>query len=315
MFPTGQANSSAMPEHHMLFGEDPAPGEERQRFIDYVLHRAPPVVEPSLVALLKFAPRPDKSRAVGSGALLRLVDTKFLVTAAHVGDILVEKADELVPVVAPRDGGETILLQTKSGHAQGDPYDIALFELADQTVAELERGGFKFLDLASLDIRDGEDELGHIDPSGGLYLVTGFPTDETKINPAGYVSQAGRIVAGIVNHAFPEYVGGSKIAVHFNIDQIPYGSDVPDAGLRGKDPNGMSGGAIWRAHRGGANALRWTPDSLRLVAIQYAWVKPRSVLVGTRIKYVVGLIYERFPDLRRIIDLAFPTASPAFFLL
>ena len=70
-------------------------------------------------------------------------------------------------------------------------------------------------------------------------------------------------------------------------------------------PAGMSGCGIWRLVEAGTDMNRWKLDDLKLVAINHTLKPTEKVLVGTRIRYALQMIYRNHMDLRPVMEMHF----------
>ena len=67
----------------------------------------------------------------------------------------------------------------------------------------------------------------------------------------------------------------------------------------------MSGCGIWRLFEAGTDMKSWNLDGVKLVAIEHTLKTSQKVLVGTRIRYALQLIYRNHLDLRPVIEMHF----------
>lgn len=58
-------------------------------------------------------------------------------------------------------------------------------------------------------------------------------------------------------------------------------------------------------HTAGADAKRRNVDDIKLVAIDHRWWPKTKVLVGTRIRYALQMIYRNHADLTNVMEMHF----------
>lgn len=70
------------------------------------------------------------------------------------------------------------------------------------------------------------------------------------------------------------------------------------------DPSGMSGGGIWDEGHG-LDPI-WSPESVKLFAIQSGWYEKKRYVRGVQIIHWLRLIHEHYRDLRPLLEEQFP---------
>jgi hypothetical protein len=70
---------------------------------------------------------------------------------------------------------------------------------------------------------------------------------------------------------------------------------------------GISGCGIWKIGTAGKDLLKCDPREARLIAIEHKEVSSSKVLVGTRIKFALQMIFKEYQDLRGAISSLFPS--------
>jgi hypothetical protein len=73
------------------------------------------------------------------------------------------------------------------------------------------------------------------------------------------------------------------------------------------EPVGISGGGAWKLPNHDVAVESWEFDRLRLVALVHSIHVKKQVLIATRLKYVLRLLYKKRPDLPDSIRITFPT--------
>jgi hypothetical protein len=56
---------------------------------------------------------------------------------------------------------------------------------------------------------------------------------------------------------------------------------------------GISGCGVWRLHRKGDDPRTWSVDQIKLVGIEYGFIK--GAILGVRARHVIGGIATQFP--------------------
>lgn len=226
-----------------------------------------------------------------TGVLLAIADQGFLITAAHN---LKQITDAKIPlyVTSPRPGQGGIQLVGQLHATEEDTIDVAVVKLSDGTKAILDDAGARFLRVTDVD--------NQADARPALYLVRGYPYD-CNHSPMTYSTVLFQGEAPTDS----EYPFDERF--HLLLDHSKYLRGRGGAEFRSPQITGMSGCGIWRLTTKSPEELStWTPDERRLVAIQTK-CKYGSFLKGTWIKHAFGLIYDRCPELRRVMSsLQFP---------
>jgi hypothetical protein len=93
-----------------------------------------------------------------------------------------------------------------------------------------------------------------------------------------------------------------RIALDFNEPAVRDDGGQP---ATPRDPDGKSGCGIWRLVEAGTDARPWTTDDVKLVAIDHGHRRRTKVLVGTRIRYALQMIYRNHPGRRPAMEFHF----------
>jgi hypothetical protein len=245
-----------------------------------------------------------QARLAGTGVLLQLSDTHFVVTAAHTfSRAKVANVPIWFPGVTP---GSMPLPQFHAElhmsasndpvNREDDPFDVCVFEVPSNVAEELKKGK-RFLRAADLDALDKQNLR-------SFYLVFGYPFVQ---NPP--VAAGGTITANALSYGTFVYGNERGAATRHDpaIGIVLDGggeSTRNDAGEREDipHPGGMSGCGIWRMVTADAPLGRWKPEDIRLVGHQHAYDKTLGILRGTRIRYTLQLIARNYPELRNVIE-------------
>ena len=233
----------------------------------------------------------SKRYVVGSGALVRIDDMGFLLTAAHVLDeqrrvgtnIEVPGRNALLPI-----GGQAMKSPLPaSGRRDDDQIDIGILPLQPEIVEEL-LAHFTFLDVEQLDPSD-------VPGTQTLYTFVGYPSSQHEGPRGGVLTiEPVRYTSGPLH---PEmYPKGFQLETHASID-----FDAKRMVARTErvqtppDPHGVSGGGVFRI--GTWDEIIAGTNVERLVAIAIEVRKQERCLLGTRIAFPLEMIRTQFPEL------------------
>jgi tetratricopeptide (TPR) repeat protein len=243
----------------------------------------------------------------GSGVLLEVAGRHFLVTAAHTLD-QVTVIDR--PTYFPAAEGEPVLpfgerrcvtTVSDTGLREGDPIDLAVIDIDD--IAARLSDQKRFLSLDQLDA-DPTDLI------GGLYAAWGYPADPQcfHLNRPMLIAQC--IPRGYVGVQAPHEPKPFSLfhPQHHVAIQISDLSTHPSA----IKPGGISGGGIWRLAQNGRAPSDWTPDDVRLVAIEHVWREGARTLTGTRVAHLLRLVAHEWPSLLNDLSRQFPYRDGQF---
>jgi hypothetical protein len=222
----------------------------------------------------------------GSGVLLQVAEARFIVTAAHVCDLFLNRG---LPALIGA-GAHKLVPLDETGVRYSKKADIALVPLSEQVWSALSTEK-KFTRLSEIAAHDPTDE------SGGIYCAFGYPTARSTTD------HEARLHTMIAQHAFglpypktkqPIEDFDPRLHIAIEFDRTSHAA-----------PGGMSGGGIWRIHQGGVPAAGWSVDDIRLVAIEHTHGITDRALVGTRFGYLATLIEKFDPSLAPAMDLAY----------
>ncbi len=243
-------------------------------------------------------------RACGSGVLLKIAGSGFILSAAHV--LRLRNAHTLI--VFPTDSDTAINLNTMHMNVSRDEsvVDIGIVRLSAAGLAAIENHR-PFLRLDDLELTD-------LHPARGWYSICGYPgslTDENMSDRA-VTSTALYYCSELCPKPLGSEVAGLTIAFEFaaeNVDSEGAHAEVPE-------PRGISGCGMWRMHARNSSPDEWSRTSIRLVGIQHSVVRNRRKVPrafrGTRIDCVVGWISQQFQDARREIEQVAPELAARF---
>jgi hypothetical protein len=251
-------------------------------------------------------------RQIGSGTLIAVADSRFVLTAAHVvregarhGYTLGVSGGKSANFIAL--GGTWMVSVGSHPDATDDKHDVALYELSEDQVARL--GDVEF-------VRIGDASFTR-DLSNGYFVVTGFPGMwSTVLDGAGDTMKSKLLQYG--TWAF----SGSTAALenyddshHFLLTASP--SEVLDtegipvtfrtrqgfAAQMPTDLRGISGCSVWQIGDLTKPVGSWDRGSSRVVGIETGVFPGRGAIKVTRWNAVTTLLYNAFPLLRSAIEM------------
>ncbi|HEV3301273.1 MAG TPA: hypothetical protein VG055_16600 [Planctomycetaceae bacterium] len=247
----------------------------------------------------------------GTGILLRIADSSFVVTAGHV----VRQASEHGKTLGISSGAGSFVAVAgqflcSCGHQYGsdeDLFDVAVHRLPDDAVKRL--AGKTFLRLTDVDC--GEQSR------TAVYTLFGFPAVWAR--PSAADSEVLQLRAlQFTTYRFDRHTDaleGFQDRFHLLLDADPNGISNDDGSaavfrnLDGQDMafprglGGISGCSVWRIGDLRLPPSDWRRFEARNVAVQTGVYSPRRAIKATRWIAVSTLLYDAFPELRPAIEL------------
>lgn len=242
-----------------------------------------------------------------TGSLVRFADHHFLITAAHA----IEKFDQArniypdIQLVVDNGNANVLVPLYGEYHAttkvrdperprlvfrgeRDDLWDIALWELHDDTIAQLTNK--RFLNRQDISITQ--------DVSDGLYFFAGAPCSWATVDKEArsvtfkWIKYSARI--RVNNSDLPHFHERFQIAICCDGD-----SELPRL-------VGISGCPIWKLCDFPIPD-NWQPDDARIVAIEtHTYGDPPTAICGTKWENVVRVLGNRYPELREGFRLSLP---------
>ncbi|MEO6994095.1 MAG: hypothetical protein ABI273_10720 [Lacunisphaera sp.] len=214
----------------------------------------------------------------GSSVLLVVEGKHLLISAAHVfhgKDLWMFGEPENIPF----DGISFHATSLDLASAQNDSADIAFAELPDEITQRLKNKGFEPLQM--------HDTAYISRPSNGRAAFSGFPCTKSdfqiglqrmKLQPA--------FVEGSLLSSEELTAEGFEPETHLAIpyrrkEQVDHRTETR---ITGMEPQGMSGGPVWRF---GVDGAPW------LAGIGFKFDETREILVGTRIEEIFALLQQQ----------------------
>lgn len=242
----------------------------------------------------ELAEDPTLPELIGSGVLVRFGPAFFLFTAAHVLDHA--KASDLLLPSAP---GKMVVLNGRGGISvyggdcrKSDHFDCGWVQLSSEMACAIGQQ-HEFLDVRDLLLDDNSTE-------GDEYCLSGYPVQRSKLVHAPEMA----VGVSLLNYNARTASGKTlrKTGADPNSHLVVHHSKGKVFDFRGKrqpsdDPEGMSGGAIWK----------WVADAEKgsqlrfLSGIIVAKDVHNAVIVGTKIAFVIESIRAFIPELSPLL--------------
>jgi hypothetical protein len=232
---------------------------------------------------------------LGTGTFFRVADFSFLVTAAHV---LREgiKHNALLRILDGASANEPVkyrdvALPKWTAYVGEFPADVAIVPLTDDIVAALPNRCFLRLDEVAL--RPAYP--------GGCWVM-GFPADTVTYTESGRkITYSPFLLAAPLVERKSSLENFNK-DFHFLLnarrDELwwPGGTpaEMPD------QLGGISGCPVWQVAWPDG---RWQPEHVRIVGVQTAYYRKRSLVKATYWGAVAAVLHAHCPELRGILDM------------
>lgn len=231
-----------------------------------------------------------KPDLVGSSTLIKVEQTRFLITAAHVIDsamnnaMLVGSAKGFTQI-----GGRGKLTLASSGSRSSDRDDTSVIALDENTASFIE-AAFVPLPIRYADVNDSFQHGKH-------YEFFGYPWRKVHAGGAGrileptlYKFKSGSI--GENDYASLGLTTHKHIAVEFDLKQV---TDETGRTVAAPNPEGMSGGPVWSFVPVQLDGQKMWSRRLAGIAIEYR--STTRTLIGVRINAALECIRMMFPNL------------------
>lgn len=226
---------------------------------------------------------------IGSSTLLRVLETRFLFTAAHVIDRTMNQP-LLVgnPTGFRQIRGWGKLTLPVSGSRQADRNDIAVIALDEETASFIEAAHAP-LPIHCVDVNDSFSPGKPYEFFGCPWRKVGSGKSRSLLEPSIYKFKS-RSVAE-TDYASLGLSPHQHIVVEFNLKRV---TDGNGRAVVAPDPEGMSGGPVWRFVPVDSGGQRmWTR---MLVGIGIEYISKKRMLVGVRINAALECIHMMFPN-------------------
>jgi len=211
---------------------------------------------------------------------IRVCESVFLVTAAHVSDdAKKQRLMYFVPEEVAFESNSAVITQAPFGKRNEDHVDIIVLKLASEIVNKINSGGiYSFFNVLDLD-------CGAPKKKGSLFTFAGFPHSKYEYDRAklkflpNAISHLGMSVA---NEEYTKADVDVNTSIVIRYDRTRTKTEDGKTLLRSFYPQGMSGGPVF--HR----------NKLCGVIIEYQEQYAR--FIATRIEVIVRMIQDQWPE-------------------
>lgn len=282
----------------MLLSEYGQADEQFRAFVARLMRECPPIIQRHTIAF--FGEQDGKQIQCGSGVLLQVGGQHFVLTAAHVLDLLLVHSIPLF--LMPGEAGKKLISLTgavfyssempSSRSRNDDVMDVGFVELTAPTASELVPGK-TFLRLKDIDVRDP------FYPKS-WYLTAGYPSEvnvsdyDRRTHTSTLLAYASWPYYG--ERGFPDYFRQEfDLFVHYMRNDSTEGDENVLASV--PEPEGVSGCGMWRLASADKPIESWNPDDIRLIGIQRSWSKKFETLRGVRVAHPLAMMAESLPAL------------------
>jgi hypothetical protein len=226
----------------------------------------------------------------GTGVLLEIGDTMFILTAAHVLDVGVDE----VLLIWPGRSREHVVLNSMERNLSKEKnnVDLGIVRLSGYARTRI----LQEREAARL----SEIEIGAT-TYNSMHAIFGYPMELSESDGVLGDRVSSAVLYPTVPH--PSGFGVSSedmsIVLQFDFDCV----DRDGVSGRMPYPGGISGCGIWRLSSEFSVTSNWKPENIKLVGIAHSLIG-ESALKGTRIKHAMAGIARMYPEFRRRIELS-----------
>jgi len=250
---------------------------------------------------------------VGSGTLLSIADSCFLVTAAHVARAT-QKMGGTPGIIGLKASlptaltGEWTLSSSDSESAIGDKYDIALYRLNENQKQRLT--GCEFVRIGDVDFSS--------DLQNGYFVLCGFPSVwSVTSNNCSEPLILRPLLYGVTSYVgLPTGLQGFDTNYHLLFEAIAEKTldhQGRSARMRTRSNHwvsmpgglrGISGCSVWLIGNVTSPIHTWNPKDARIVGVETGVFEgAHPTIKASKWNAVLSLIYAAYSDLRPSIDL------------
>jgi hypothetical protein len=232
-------------------------------------------------------------RQYGSGVLLQIDDKRFIATAEHVCDLFLRQGCSAFI----GGGADKLIHLDRSSVRYTKHHDVALLALRENVWSKISSEK-EFVRLSEVDSGDPTYD------AGGIYCAFGYPF------AASNTDHGSKQHSMVAEHCWGRPYGKEmRPTREFAYDPNAHIAIEFDSSAH-SNPNGMSGGGIWRIRQGGVPAGGWSTKDIKLVAIEHTVGIDHVALVGTRVRYLFLLARSLDSSLAPALDLIWPGKRP-----
>lgn len=242
-----------------------------------------------------------KPEQFGSGVLLRIGDSHFLVTAAHVLDHFAAGPVYLpVPPGMPENGIPCRCVKAfqsqrhKDGGRENDNVDIAVAQFTDETARKLS-SFMRFITLSDVETNPKRLE-------GGLLAFVGYPEGRCEYDD-GYRTFDAQVLPYFGERDYTQRPGYDPLNTISICISETHTSDGHEYGFPLRELPNISGCGMWLTLGPDEPVESMDWRKMKLVAIVHSRGVEPNVVIGTTMNVVLKLLYERFEETRQEITM------------
>ncbi len=233
-----------------------------------------------------------------SGVLFRLGERHFVLTCAHeIKDYDKHNLPAFLGPLATDSARPIRLKNCAMVRVEENGVDLAIIELENDVVEQLLPTN-RFISIAEMDVQAAA--------CPAYYLISGYPRTQTTMDDTGHgVKTVGLWYVTVLHNG--ELNPTTTFDPHIHI-LLSFGKEaLGENGERSLVPHpiGMSGCGIWRLTKDEDRGT-WTPEDVRLVAIQHRYDARRDYVMGSWIRFALQMLWCRCEDLRPAMQIVVP---------
>ena len=225
---------------------------------------------------------------IASSILIKSFRNHYLLTAAHVYSgkaadriFYIRDSDELVSI-----GGEKLISRIRANHVSNQT-DLCIIQLDALSISNIISENKMFFDISGMNLDMDIDK-------SDLLMLYGYPWRHTNVNQdrKRIIHKPYRYLTKLTDHPDKDYVQPWLVQVKYTKNKA--GRLGQTHTHRGPEPEGMSGGGIWKPTR----TLYDKNESITycLVGIMTEYLRDRSIIVGTRMNIINDALVYRFKE-------------------
>ncbi len=260
----------------------------------------------------------------GSGTLLEIGDTVFVVTAAHLTwprgpdgrpvppDPKKPDGEQRVLLFsgAPSPGAHLEVLAGEAVYVDNPSADLGVIALSVESAAAL--SGYRPLTLRHIDWAGRR-------PTAGWYVAYGYPGEFIDLRQQERrITVEPLLYGGPARVEDPQRLPDADPELHLLLDVPADGTTNANGHLTVLPwAGGLSGCSLWQCFYPGLRPELWSPNDAQVVAVQTCAYDPKGdhrppyTIRGTSWRIVADLIREGWPHLAPALSLEVPDPHPA----
>lgn len=241
-----------------------------------------------------------------TGTLVRFGDHRFLVTASHaikdfvrgqeiypgIKLLIEDGCGGMVPVFGRYSATQIARDTTGPVRAEdGDDFDVAVWQLHDDTVCRLK--GKSFANRTDMSISENL--------TSGVYFLVGFPCEWGQFDneKRTFFSEPLPCIAGAHPQAIDAHVFDPRFHMAMELDlPTPHPTSL----------EGISGCSIWKLSDGPLSD-DWDPNRAKIVAVQTGVLPDSGFIKATQWQHVLPVLMQVAPEARPGLNLYVPGSS------